>query len=416
MGICLIVKSGGGTDTSNANVTADKILSGYTVYSNDNKITGTMRNVGNQNNTDTTWGNTGGKYSCWPDGTIWIWEGWHDGTSGVNAVTLASQTSGCNMNGAGDVLWGYTYWSGGERFSGMMPAVGKKEWSIGVNDEQKIEVGWHDGTGTVSQPLNVDNGEWGIGGSTSQQQLCWSGWYYSKNRWCWGDGNLVAWNIKNGVSIYGVTGNYVETKRYLIQNGSLTGLLSSSFIGQGKDSTSVTSKLTKSYNNTTWRLVSCDGGYDGDGGSYWGLRAFLRFQNIGSLASFSAGSWKCRIHGEFYTDAYAGGYGGNMAINTYWAETDNIVWRGNDTTNTRIDIAKNAYGGTATISFAFTKLSRGYLSKSGAVLDIGKWIKGQMVANDFFMYFGLAAGDDSAASWRWLWCKNLWLETTETTP
>ena len=52
MGTCLIIKSGGGTDTSNATATADKILSGYTIYSNDNKITGTMTDIGNQNVSD----------------------------------------------------------------------------------------------------------------------------------------------------------------------------------------------------------------------------------------------------------------------------------------------------------------------------------------------------------------------------
>ena len=48
-----------------------------------------------------------------------------------------------------------------------------------------------------------------------------SGVFYSKNRWCWGNGNLVAGNIKKGISIFGVSGNYVETRRYIIQNGAL---------------------------------------------------------------------------------------------------------------------------------------------------------------------------------------------------
>ena len=221
MGICLIVKSGGGVDTSNATATADKILSGYTVYSNDNKITGTINNVGNQNITDTTWGQAGRtKYWGWPGGTIYIWGGWHDGTSGVDAWSLASQTGGCDIPGTDSCLKGYSYWNDGVKYDGTMPAIGTQNWAIGANGSQTISWGWHSGSGTVKQSLNVDTGEWWPTPTTSQQQLCWSGWYYSKNRGCWGDGNLTAGNIKKGISIFGVAGS-CTTNYYLIKNGQL---------------------------------------------------------------------------------------------------------------------------------------------------------------------------------------------------
>ena len=103
MGTCLIIKSGGGTDTSNATATADKILSGYTIYSNDNKITGNMFNVGNQCKTDTTWGNSSGTYTFTPGVVGGVWGGYHDGTCVMQAVSLESQTQcdipnqWCNM-------------------------------------------------------------------------------------------------------------------------------------------------------------------------------------------------------------------------------------------------------------------------------------------------------------------------------
>ena len=81
MGICLIIKSGGGTDTSNATATADKILSGYTVYSNDNKITGSMTNVGTQTASGL---NAGGNTT--------IKAGWHNGNGIITTNTLSSQT------------------------------------------------------------------------------------------------------------------------------------------------------------------------------------------------------------------------------------------------------------------------------------------------------------------------------------
>ena len=136
----------------------------------------------------------------------------------------------CDIPDASWCLYTYTYWKNGVRYTGTMGNCGTKTWSIGANGSQTIEAGWHNGSGTVSQSINVDTGEWGPTPTTTNQQLCWQGWYYSKNRWCWGNGNLVAGNIKKGVSIFGVWGNYVETRRYLIKNGSLTGLLSSDLV------------------------------------------------------------------------------------------------------------------------------------------------------------------------------------------
>ena len=221
MGICLIVKNGGGVDTSTATVTANKILSGYTIYSNDNKITGTMKLVGNQNKVDTKWGTADSDYyKTWCGVTNWIWEGWHDGTSGFNVGTLTEHTWDCDIPDASWCLSGYTYWKNGDKITGTMTNRGTKTWSIGANGTQTIESGWHDGNGYVNQSIPVDTGEWGPNPTTTDSQLCWQGWYYSANRWCWGNGNLVAGNIRSGVSIFGVWGT-CSTNLYLIRNGQL---------------------------------------------------------------------------------------------------------------------------------------------------------------------------------------------------
>ena len=146
MGICLIVKPGGGTDTSNANVTADKILSGYTVYSNDNKITGSMTNVGAQTASGL---NTGGN-------TL-IKAGWHNGNGTMTTNSLSNQTS-ADIPDASWCLYGYTYWKNGVKYNGTMGNIGAKAWSIGANGSQTIEGGWHNGSGTVSQSISVDDG------------------------------------------------------------------------------------------------------------------------------------------------------------------------------------------------------------------------------------------------------------------
>ena len=209
MGICLIVKSGGGIDTSSATATADKILSGYTIYSNDNKVTGDMTNVGTQAASDINAGKS-----------TTINSGWHNGTGTVTANSLSSQTS-ADIPNQWWCLTGYSYWANGSKYDGAMVNRGTKTWTLGANGSQTIEDGWHNGSGTVKQSISVDNGEWGPTPTTTNQQLCWQGWYYSKNRWCYGSGNLVAGNIKKGVSIFGVSGSYVETKRWVVQNGAL---------------------------------------------------------------------------------------------------------------------------------------------------------------------------------------------------
>ncbi len=219
MGICLIVKSGGGVDTSAATATADKILSGYTVYANDNKIIGTMYNAGNQCKTDPNIGSTDGTFTLWAGWDFGIWGGWHDGTAVLNVGPLASSTQ-CDIPDASWCLSGYTYWKDGTRYTGVMSIQGKKEWKLGANGSQTINNGWHNGSGTVKQSISVDNGEWGPTPTTTNQQLCWQGWYYSKNRWCWGNGNLVAGNIKSGVSIFGVAGS-CTTRLWLIKDGQL---------------------------------------------------------------------------------------------------------------------------------------------------------------------------------------------------
>ena len=304
MGICLIVKSGSGIDTSNATATADKILSGYTVYANDNKITGSIGVVGNQNRVDTKWGTADSDYyKTWCGGTNWIWEGWHDGTSGFNVGTLAEHTWDCDIPNEWYCLWGYTYWANGIQYSGKMAVRGKVTWTIDANGTQTIEEGWHDGTGTVSQNIPVDTGEWGPTPTTTNQQLCWPGWYYSANRWCWGSANLIASNIKSGVSIFGVAGNYVDNNRWIIQNGSPTGLVSIRWVGSGlATSTTINSQKYTLIGGSSGDWGGKDDGYS----SNWSIGAkFGSIANIVKLSYTSSGSGAAssgfNIRGDFMT-------------------------------------------------------------------------------------------------------------------
>ena len=307
MGICLIVKSGGGIDTSSATATADKILSGYTIYSNDNKITGSMRNVGNQANTDLN--DPNGYHWLTPGTVIQSWGGWHDGTCQLIAQSLESQTQ-CDIPNQWWCLTGYSYWANGSKYDGAMVNRGTKTWSIGANGSQTIEDGWHNGSGTVKQSINVDNGEWGPTPTTTNQQLCWQGWYYSKNRWCWGNSNLVAGNIKKGVSIFGVSGNYVEPRRYIIQNGALCSGVSIPYHcwdedqdGEDGDSFWRLESAALSYYNVTInglnyiRLYSYD-----DHGSWDESEKTIIRGGIGSIVSLSSNDANGRLPGAICGD------------------------------------------------------------------------------------------------------------------
>ena len=403
MGICLIIKSGGGTDTSNATATADKILSGYTIYSNDNKVTGGMTNVGTQTASNL---NTGGNTT--------IKAGWHNGNGVVTTNTLSSQTQ-CDIPNQWWCLTGYSYWATGSKYDGAMANRGAKSWSIGANGSQTIEDGWHNGSGTVKQSINVDNGEWGPNPTTTNQQLCWQGWYYSKNRWCWGNGNLTAANIKKDITIFGVKGTYYESKRYLIQNGKITGLCTMSMASTSHVSSSVT------YNNETWLLLSSHASWyvDSDEGTETLWNTYTVVKNVKAIVntSYSTGAisgvtLSFRVHGDVLIEPN----NGYSAWRGYKAEVGFIY----------------TYG-TGNYTSGFRTESRGVVWWVGTQQFIigqqnpGTMPVAQYTGGNMYKWTSSGPGDGNLAIDLWnygfswghnncvvsVWVKNLWLDTTE---
>lgn len=193
MAVATILRSGGGTDTSDANATAGKILTGYTGYVNDVLITGTMPNRGAVSISL----NCGGSYT--------IPQGYHNGSGKVTANSLASQTS-ANATAA-QILSGYTAWVNGSKITGTMANRGAVSYKLPANGSYTIASGYHNGSGKVTQSLTTQGGKT-VTPTTSNQTACVSGRWVTGNIICAGASTLTAGNIKKGVTIFGVKGTW----------------------------------------------------------------------------------------------------------------------------------------------------------------------------------------------------------------
>lgn len=193
MAVATILRSGGGTDTSDANATAAQILTGYTGYVNDVLITGTMPNRGAVSISL----NCGGSYT--------IPQGYHNGSGKVTANSLASQTS-ANATAA-QILSGYTAWVNGSKITGTMANRGAVSYKLPANGSYTIASGYHNGSGKVTQSLTTQGGKT-VTPTTSNQTACVSGRWVTGNIICAGASTLTAGNIKKGVTIFGVKGTW----------------------------------------------------------------------------------------------------------------------------------------------------------------------------------------------------------------
>ena len=193
MGECLIIRGGGGTDTSNATATASVVLSGYTCYVNDQLIAGSMP-VQTLNQ------------KLGAGGSVTIPAGYYDGSSSIiSTSTLAGETA---ANAASShILSGYNAWVNGTNTWGNMPNRGNISHSLPANGTYTVPAGWHAGGGVVNQSLAF---HWGgtYTPNTANQVICWANWYAAGNIVVLGSSALVSSNIRKGVRIFGVLGNF----------------------------------------------------------------------------------------------------------------------------------------------------------------------------------------------------------------
>lgn len=97
----------------------------------------------------------------------------------------------------------------GELATGTMVNNGAVSATLSVNGTYTIPEGYHNGNGTVSQSVATKN--LATYTPTTTNQTIAANQYLLGAQTILGDSNLVAANIKQGVSIFGVTGTHADT-------------------------------------------------------------------------------------------------------------------------------------------------------------------------------------------------------------
>lgn len=97
----------------------------------------------------------------------------------------------------------------GEPLSGIMPNRGAVSQALGINGTYTIPEGYHNGLGKVTQNIATLGGQT-INPTASQQTVASSGKYMTGNVVVNGVSNLIASNIKQGVTVGGVAGSLVD--------------------------------------------------------------------------------------------------------------------------------------------------------------------------------------------------------------
>lgn len=221
-----IICSGGGSVFSD-DVTASRaqVVEGYSTItsdSNDEIIEGTMKEVGAN---DPSASNAIAGSNLY----LRMTNGAHrtaNATSGFPEVSIPLETLRSTI-GFGDtstVLAG-TKIAGAE---GTMPDNGAWNGKVGLTGSITIPKGYHNGSGKVTRSYSVYSGNI-FTPAASDQAILTSGKILVGNVNCAGDKNLIAANLKHGVSIFGVTGTY--TSPYIYNGGDATALFGSKSFG-----------------------------------------------------------------------------------------------------------------------------------------------------------------------------------------
>lgn len=112
----------------------------------------------------------------------------------------------------GQVLSGQTYYNTDAKTkrTGTMPNRGAVSQSLAINGSYTIPAGYHNGSGKVTQSVKTKGAATYTSGRSNQ--VIGANQWLSGAQTILGDPNLVAGNIREGVTIFGTRGNVVEFK------------------------------------------------------------------------------------------------------------------------------------------------------------------------------------------------------------
>lgn len=260
MGRSIIITTGGGTDVEdgNPNVTANKVLAGYTIYAmRDEPIIGSIPNQLSADPNIITL-NPGESYV--------VPEGAYDGNRVVKTTSLSSNTSATAE--PSQILKDRTGWRGGIKQTGTIVDRGTQTSSLSANGTYTIPQGWHNGSGKVTQSLSTQAAT-NITPSTVQKTVITASKWSIGNQIVTGDSNLIAGNIKRNVTIFGVSGSWGIDRSAGVKvfwTGSSSGIANGFSIVKRGLITSGTMNMNNWWrfdhkSNISWGLVLGDGSY-----------------------------------------------------------------------------------------------------------------------------------------------------------
>lgn len=180
-----------GTDTSDATATAAQIVSGATAYVKGSKITGTLVPL-DTSDADATAANIDSGKTAYVNGVK------------ITGTSTKIDTSSANAL-ASDILSGKTAYVNGSLVTGSITSKAAQTYTPS-NQEQTIAAGQYlSGIQTISA---VPTEEKSATPSASAQDITPTAGKFLSKVTVAGDANLIAENIKSGVTIFGVTGTY----------------------------------------------------------------------------------------------------------------------------------------------------------------------------------------------------------------
>lgn len=179
-------------------------------------------------------------------------------SSAIDSISTGTDTSDATLNSNGQMLSGVTAYSKGTKYTGNIPTKSSSDLTAS--------------TLTVTVP---------------------SGFYASNATKTLTDSNLVAGNIKNGTTIFGVTGNYtgggsIDTKSITNDDNTATSISFTSMKGTPKAFfLRATSQISSSGSTTYYYITAVR--YNGTNtyGNCFRIGSTRRIQNVTSGLSFS---------------------------------------------------------------------------------------------------------------------------------